>query len=171
MIAEDVTPSPSFARSMQILACVLVVGFIGLVLLGRTSDEDFVRNTRLHLTASDHYDKSQIVFQIEFSTVGDTVWPPWFSKLVLYADGKKTPFPVVEWSRSVVTDHILRDYPRAALWWMTLEEVKKWIGVGEHELQVQFRSVKSNVLRVRVPVEGQMKCNPELEQPTWKKVR
>ena len=61
-----------------------------------------------------------------------------------------------------------------AAWWMTLPELTDWIGPGEHELQIQFRNVKSNVLKVTVPAEGaggRVKCDPELDDPGWTKER
>ena len=71
----------------------------------------------------------------------------------------------------VIIDHILVHAPRSAAWWMDLPELTNWIGIGEHELQMQFRSVKSNILKVTVPAEGRVQCNPELEGPSWEKVR
>ena len=135
-----------------------------------TSDAEFSRDVRLHLAASDRYHESKTVFMLEFSTVGNTVWPPYDSRLVLFVDGKEESIPS-RWSKIVIFDHILPDAGRSAAWWMDLPELTNWIGIGEHELQMQFRSVKSNILKVTVPAEGRVQCNPELERPSWEKVR
>jgi len=137
---------------------------------GSTSDQDFADNVRLHLAASDRYDQSKTVFRIEFSTVGKTIWPGGNSQLVLFVDGEETDSPS-QWSRHVITSHILADAPRSAFWWMTLSELTNWIGSGEHELQMQFRKTKSNILNITVSTEGRVICNPELKRPTWEKVR
>jgi hypothetical protein len=135
-----------------------------------TSDAEFSRDVRLHLAASDRYHESKTVFMLKFSTVGKTVWPPHDSRLVLFVDGKEAP-PPRSWGWAVITDHILPQRPRSAAWWMDLPELTNWIGIGEHELQMQFRSVKSNILKVTVPAEGRVQCKPELEIPSWEKVR
>jgi len=152
-------------KNMAILAAlVLLAGCRG------TSEQDFADNVRLQLAASDRYDQSKTVFRLEFSSVGKTIRPGGNSRLVLFVDGKQTGVPS-EWSGHVITDHILPDAPRAAFWWMTLLELTDWIGPGQHELQMQFRQVKSNVLKVTVPPEGRVICEPELERPSWEKVR
>jgi hypothetical protein len=135
-----------------------------------TSDAEFSRDVRLHLAASDRYHESKTVFMLEISTVGKTVWPPDDSRFVLFVDGKEAP-PPRKWGWAVITDHILPQRPRSAAWWMDLPELTKSIGIGEHELQMQFRSVKSNILKVTVPAEGRVQCNPELEISSWEKVR
>ncbi len=141
-----------------------------------TGDQDFAASVRLHLSASDRYDQTETVFELQFSTVGkETIYPGRCSRPVLFVDGKETPLPAqAHWNDMVTVDHILPNRPRAAYWWMTLPELTDWVGTGEHELQFQFRNVKSNVLKVTVPAEGadgRVKCDPELDVPWWTKER
>jgi hypothetical protein len=156
------------STAILVVCCVCAVTFLSRC--SGTSDQDFIKNVRVSLRASDRYDQANTVFLIEFSTVGETVWPGSRSRLVLFVDGKEKGIPS-KWGRAVITDHILPNRPRSAAWWMNAPEITDWIGPGEHELQIQFRNVRSNVLKVAVTPEGRVKCVPELDVPHWTKVR
>jgi hypothetical protein len=154
--------------SLVVVGCI---GFGGLLIYIRyiwpPSEEEFARSVHLTFAATDRYDKTKTIFWLEFSSSGRTIWPG-YSKLSLYVDGKETKIPT-EWSPHVIRDHILPGAPRGAGWWMDFEEIKKWIGAGEHTLYFRFRNVPSNVLRVSVPEQGRILCDPEYNNPAWTK--
>src|SRR5262245_45093771 len=129
------------------ICCLAALTFLNRC--SSTSDEHFIKNVRVSLRASDRCDPTRTVFQIEFSTVGETVRPDSRSPLVLYVDGKETAIPS-HWGRGVITDHILANRPRSAYWWMTAPEITNWIGPGEHQLRIKFRNVDSNMLKITI---------------------
>jgi len=154
----------------QLTVALLLAG--GLSGCGSTtSDEVFSRDVRVHLSASDRYDLEKTVFRMEFSTRGDTIWPG-NAKLALFVDGKETMPPGrTEWTKHNRSYHIIPQGPRAIFWWLTLPEIQKWIGTGDHKLHVQFRNVKSNALAIHIPKQGRIQCAPELDVPSWTKER
>ena len=158
------------AAASILAVCGLVIAAAVPVSCSKSTDADFKANVRVHLSASDRYDPVKTVFQLQFSTAGKTIWPGRNTRLVLLVDGVERAMPG-QWGSSVVTDHILPNRPRAAYWWMTGPELTAWLGAGDHELQIQFGSVKSNVLKVSVPAQGRATYEPELEVSSWTKGR
>lgn len=136
---------------------------------GSTSEADFRSKVRLHFAASDAYDLEKTIFLMDFQTTTGTIWPGG-RDLSLFLDGKSVAFPR-DMGWYVKHDHILSGVGRGAGWWLTVPEMKDWMGKGEHELYFTFGSVTSNVLRVTVPDAGRVSCNPEYENDAWTKDR
>jgi hypothetical protein len=133
-------------------------------------EDEFTRNVRLGLKASDRYDKEQTCFEIEFSSTARDIKPPFTSKLILIVDEVPRKCPG-RWNQFDVTHVILSRYPRYLYWWMTESELRDWLGVGSHSLEFQFRQVRSNILRIQIPREGRPSFDPQLEVSSWTKER
>jgi len=157
-----------FVITFLVVLSIPVIDYIRYV--WPPSDEEFARSVHLDFAASDRYDKVKTMFYIRISSSGRTIWPPSDSTFHMWIDGKRKPMPT-EWPPEVYYGHILPSHPRGAAWWMTLDELKDWIGEGEHILQFQFRNVKSNELKIIVPSSGRVKCDPEADMGDWEKVR
>jgi len=167
-----------------LVVCVICVA----ILLPGSSDQRIADNARLYFAASDRHLDEKTVFVVTFSTAGKTIRPGGRCSFpILFVDGKEEPVPAP--SANQYFDMTTRIRPEDIYqysWWMTLQDLIDWIGTGEHELQIQFRNVKSNVLKVTVPTEtrevrkkpfvgntyrtytiptGRVVCLPEREHP------
>lgn len=157
-------------RLMGILLFILIVSEnLGCHKGSSESDFEEYEYVTVKFSASDRYNADRVIFWMHFSTLNNTAYP--HGRELSISLNEAPHYFYEPLGTNLNYEKILPNVGRGAGWWMTSDEIRKWLKPGRNKLIINFGKVRSNPLYVDIPEKGPISFYPEYVNPDWRMIR